>query len=346
LILPKGEAIYEDLNTSFTDFGELLLDLRSNAHTGYVQIGYWQYSAILFMDSGTVVNAVEETEDGKKTTGRRAVMNILEKTKQKDGTVSVYTLRPDLVTAIAGVVKSTVVYGDLTTEFTDLEKLIGKLRDEAHTGFIEVEMDNGKGNGVILLRAGDPIQTILSTDGHVTSGNGALPRIVQAAASAGATFNVHRTATHEALRESDEIMAGFDLPDLLSLWGKVVSKAEEAVSSELGKDVFLDAFKDTLVGKADKYPFLDPFAAEFAYRKGRIKYTGSEATEFSEGVADCLNSTIAGLDAENPDKDLTAAVRSQLQSLSKRYVKMIERFDIHTLLPDYLGDEPDQEGQG
>jgi hypothetical protein len=346
VILPKGEAIYEDLNTSFTDIDELMLDLRSNAHTGYVQIGYWQYSAILFMDSGTVINAVEESEDGKKTTGRRAVMNILEKTKQKDGTVSVYTLEPDMVTALAGVVKSKIVYGDLTTEFTDLEKLIGKLRDEAHTGFIEVTMNGGKGNGVILLRAGDPIQTILSTNGHVTSGNGALPTIVHAAANAGATFNVHRTPIDEALAESNEIMAGFDLPDLVSVWGKLIAKAEETVSSELGEQVFLNAFKDTLIDKADKYPFLDPFAAEFKYGKGKIKYTGSSATPFSEAVADCLTTTIARLDNANPEIDFRAAVRSQMGSLRKRYVKMIERFGILALLPDYLGDESEAEAHG
>ncbi len=338
MILPKGEAVYEHLSTSFANFGELLLDLRSNAHTGYIEIGYWQYSAVLFMDSGTVVNAVEETADGGKTTGRRAVMSILEKAKEKEGTVSVYALRPDMVSTLAGVVKSKVVYENLTTEFTDLDRLIAKLRDEGHTGFIEVKTNDGKADGVILLQAGEPVESIFSTGGNAVSGNGVLPRIVQAAAAAGATFNVHRTANERALGESEEIMAGFDLPDLVSVWEKLISGAEEIISEELGGNVFLDAFKDTLIDKADKYPFLDPFAGEFKYSRGRIKYTGSTATRFSEAVGDCLTSTIAKLDGESPGTDLTAAVRAQLQSMKKKYAKAIGRFNIDAVLPEYLGD--------
>lgn len=36
MIFPKVQVLYENLNTSFTNIGELLLNLQANSVTGYM----------------------------------------------------------------------------------------------------------------------------------------------------------------------------------------------------------------------------------------------------------------------------------------------------------------------
>ena len=150
MLLPKGNPVYENLNTSFTSFGKLLLDLKSNGFTGYVHISFWDYEAALFMDSGNIINAIEDAGDGRKTS-HDAVGSITTKVNQKDGSISVYGLSAKKVTMLASTVKSEVRYKDLNTDFTSLEKLIERLENEGHTGYVEVRMTGGDGMAIVFL---------------------------------------------------------------------------------------------------------------------------------------------------------------------------------------------------
>ena len=60
MILPKGEAVYENLRTSFVDLNSFLLSLKEDDFTGYVQLSFWDYEGILFLEAGEIVNATEE----------------------------------------------------------------------------------------------------------------------------------------------------------------------------------------------------------------------------------------------------------------------------------------------
>ena len=137
MIFPKREAVYQNLNTSFTNFGELLVDLKENSFTGVVQISYWEYEGVLLLDSGNIINAVQEIND-KVITGQEAVRFVTNKAKEKDGAISVYRQKGEMITMLASVAKSEVLYENLSAEFTSLEALISKLQSEDHTGYIEV----------------------------------------------------------------------------------------------------------------------------------------------------------------------------------------------------------------
>ena len=74
MIFPRRDAVYQNLNTSFTNFGELLVDLKENSFTGVVQISYWEYEGILLLDNGNIINGIEEI-NGNIITGP-AVLKI------------------------------------------------------------------------------------------------------------------------------------------------------------------------------------------------------------------------------------------------------------------------------
>ncbi len=226
MIFPKGRTLYENLNTSFTNFSELLLDLKGHGFTGYISVNFWEYEGILLLDSGNIVNAIEESGPAR-TTGQEAVDGISGKINEKDGTISVYGLSPEVVTMLASVVRSEVVHRDLTTDFTSLDQLIAKLQREGHTGYIDVAMRDDMGTGIIFLQDGVAVECVLSTDGNAVSGAQVLPRIVETASSRGAAFNVYRASVAEAFDESAAVMAGLELPQLLEVWQEIIACRED-----------------------------------------------------------------------------------------------------------------------
>lgn len=335
MIFPKGQAVYENLNTSFTNFGELLLDLKANSFTGYVQVSFWEYEGILFLDNGNIANAVEEA-GATRATGQEAVNSITSKVQDKDGTISVYGLSGDMVTLLASVVRSEAVHKDLSTDFTSLEQLITKLQSEGHTGYVEVSMKDEKGAGIIFLQDGDAIESILSTNGNAISGTQVVARIVETASTVGAAFNVYRASVAEAFDESAAVMAGFELPQLLEVWQEIISTVERTVDGLSSEGHFLTTFKDTLIERASDYPFLDPFSAEFEYQDGHIAFHGQSVKNFSQGLGECLAAAIAKLAAESAGVDLVGTIGSEMAAVKERHAEAVEKFALAATMPDLL----------
>jgi hypothetical protein len=335
MIFPKREAVYQNLNTSFTNFGELLVDLKENSFTGVVQVSFWEYDGVLLLDNGNIVNAVQEIA-GNVITGQDAVKSVTNKAREKDGAVSVYHQKGEMITMLASVARSEVLYKNLSAEFTSLEALISKLQNEDHTGYIEVTFEAQDQKGYIFLLAGDVIEALLSARGGDTTKVAVLSQILALTTSMGAIFNVYKAAVEDALSESEVIKVSYNLPQLLEVWGAVIKAIESTVDEALGQVEFLNTFKETLIAKADEYPFLDPFAAKFKYDNGTVSFTGEVRKNFSQAIAICLNDTVNVL-AERmalDGTDLYGPVRSALGSVYSQFQEQLDRFNIPGILPD------------
>jgi len=335
MIFPKDNAVYQNLNTSFTNFAELLVDLKENSFTGCVQISYWEYEGVLLLDNGSVVNAVEEM-GGNQLFGPDAAKRVTARAREKDGSISVFALSGEMVTMLASVANSEIIYENLSTEFTSLEALITKLRSEDHTGYIEVDIKEDPRLGYIFLLAGRVIESLITSQGEEISGANILPRIVDFASTRGATFSVYRSAVEQALEDSEEIMVSFDLPQLLVVWQHILAVSEAAVDRRTKPNHFLNTYKETLIEIADEYPFLDPFAAKFQYQNGEIKFTGEARKNFSQGLAAGLLGTLESIDAQLADVDLLVDIRAELGQVKQEHSELIERFNLGMLLPGLL----------
>ena len=335
MIFPKRDSVYQNLNTSFTNFGELLVDLKENSFTGVVQVSYWEYDGILLLDSGNIINAIEEIK-GTAITGQRAVKNVTDKAKEKDGAISVFSQKDDMITMLASVAKSEIVYENLSTEFTSLDALVTKLKNEDHTGYIEITFEGSDQRGFIFLLGGRVIEALLTGRGEEVSGSTVIKRILELTSSTGAVFSVFKAAVEEALSESEMIKVNFNLPQLLEVWGAVIRSVESVAESLFVKEVFLNTFKDTLISKADEYPFLDPFAAKFQYKDGEVTFSGEIKKNFSHAIGDCLWITIETLGEQLAldEKDFFSAVRHAMGDVKVQYQDELGRFNIFGILPD------------
>lgn len=335
MIIPKGRAIYENLNTSFTNLNELLTELKNERHTGFMRVRYWDYEAVIYFDGGKIINGVEERGD-ERILGPEAVSGLIEKAQEKDGAISVYQLPAETVTLMASSIRGEVVHRDLSSEFTNLPKLIEKLRSESHTGYIEVSLQNIEGTGMIFMQAGDPIASVLSVNGETNSGPNALHQIIDIASSHAATFNVYRAELESIIADGEQVMAGLDLPSLIKLWGEILSSIERVIASVGEGKTFHDTFKDVRLQNAERHPFLDPFLAQFRYEDGGIEVQGVSPRQLNMGLSETLLETIQQMDDKLPDSDLQRLIRESLVFIRESHADEFERFGVTSWLPGYF----------
>jgi hypothetical protein len=335
MIIPKGRVVYENLNTSFTNLNELLSELQSERHTGYMRVRYWDYEAVLYFDGGKIINGFEETGE-ERVFGADAVSGLIEKVQEKDGAISVYQMPAETITLLASAIRGEVVHKDLSSEFTNLSRLIEKLQRESLTGYVEVDIHDVEGSGMIFIQAGDPLTSVISINGETVAGPEVLQRILQTASDYDATFNVYKAELEAAIVDGAEVMAGLEMPALLSVWGDVMSAVERAVAEKIQAQIFQDRFKDVRIENAESHPFLDPFAAQFKFEDGKVEVQGASARQLNQGLSECLLETVHSLDEESSNIDLIQPIREAMTFLIESRSEELERYGIPALLPSFF----------
>jgi hypothetical protein len=339
MILPKGEMVHENLRTAFVDLNSFLQTLKEDNFTGYLQVSFWDYEGILFFEAGEIVNALE-TAQGRRRGGEEAVENIIRMSKQKDGRINVYRLAPEMVTILASTSMKEATYKDLSTEFTSLDKLIEKLNKENHSGYIDIMLGDTKGGGIIVFQEGEIVEAVMSDDksGGIF-GKDMLNKIIDDVQKRGATFNVYRAGLEGRSSERTGITQSSDLKGVIEVMKEVIGTIESLVDeSTKRKGSFRDNFNRALVEKSEDYPFLDPFAAEFEYRNGEIKFSGKVTVEvFVRGIKDCIKVTLDKITAEIDKDKLYSKMRSNLQTTMTKFGERIDDLGLKSAMSELLG---------
>jgi hypothetical protein len=364
MLLPRDEPKYERLNTSFTNFGELLTELSNQRHTGYLKISFPGYEGIVLLESGAVVNAVQQIGE-RRMAGEEAMRDIGARARERNGSIGAYCLPGSVVSTLAMVVGAEPVHRDLSASFTSLERLIAKLQADRHTGYLEVTTAGDQCVGFVIVRAGEVVEAVLSAEGQQMTGPHAVQRLVQIAPETGALFHLYRatngtaqqvpaqaTLSDPTSRHQDH--AGMEPPSApqhdaddqadpaevlrrsLEVWQEIMSRIEAVIDGCSSKGTFSAAFKRSLVANSGAYPFLDPFAAEFEYQDGRIRYLGTPDHAFNSGLGLCLRETVRMLAGQLKQKNLVALIRTTLAAPIARYIETIDELDLRATLPELL----------
>lgn len=342
MIFPKDRPLYSNLNTSFTDFDGLLADLAARKLTGYLHVSFPAYDAVLFMANGEPRTAIEQSELARST-GNAAAAGLAAHVREKAGIINVYALTPEMLQRLLWTVDSDVLYKDLTTSFTNLERLVAKLEDDRLTGYVEILFANGKGSATVFIEAGQTVECVLYADSQSASGPDVYQTVLQHSASVGASFDVYRVR-----QEPSPIAPGVappvpeppppaaDSAQLVGVWAEILGCVERIADSLSKPGRFIAAFKEVLVARAGTYPFLDPFAAEFEYRAGAIQFDGPLPADFSRGLGDCLTDTVSRLAFQLKRADLETRVREALSGLIEQNPGVIEQFNLADDLQEFV----------
>jgi hypothetical protein len=153
--LPSGRAHYEGLKSAFVDFPRLLRTLRSDRHTGYVNLSGTGYSGVILLNDGQALQAL--CSNGTAVQGEAAFLQIRRHMDAGDGVIDVIELEGETVTALAQLFTSPYLYSGLLGRFVNLEALLEYLAEEHVSGSVVVQTPNEA--GIILLRDGDILGT-------------------------------------------------------------------------------------------------------------------------------------------------------------------------------------------
>ena len=135
----------------------------------------------------------------------------------------------------------------------------------------------------------------------------------------GGVFHVKSIPLEESSPE--KIAAGnldaekpLDSEEILAMLGEMLSAAELVIGNESdARESFEMILRRKFVEKADEYPFLDPFADEFAYAQGTIRFNSeASATELAAALRECLFE-IAG------DWNVGQSLASKLLPMRQKY---------------------------
>jgi len=336
MIFPRERVVYEHLNTSFTQLDAMLNELKADLFSGYVRLTARDYDGLVLLDGGHVLNAIEEAKSRRRV-GVKALDGILAKSRERDGMISVFQLSTEMTQLLADLSSSQVLYKDLTSDLTSLDRLIASLRGRRHTGFIDVQIPGRHETATIFLREGDVLEAALSRQGNISDGPKVLDELIRLAASDGAVFTVQSAQVAPQETEAQPPQ-GPDRQEQLSIWQDILKTVETSVDAPTKPGTFATALKRACIELADTYPFLDPFAAEFEYRDGQIRYEGqAPAADLNQGLSRCLAQCVHALTGQPAIKDLPARLSSAVGGLKKRHGARLAEYGLTEALPDVFG---------
>ncbi len=351
MILPKGEVRHQNLLTAYTDVSALLSALKSEGFSGILEIEFPEKRGTVFIDSGEILNAeIRERGETEGRVGQEAIQAFLTFSNQKNGVLNVYRLLPEHVAIITSHLQYEVLFKELSTDFTRLDRLLVKLKEDKHDGFIEDLTKEKKALGVLFVEGGEPVEMFtVPESGPSIFGRKSIPVFVEnVSKQGGAILSVYKSHNkifrkeksipeNKPVLESKTVVenkpaAGSKegLKELILIFQETISGAEKLVDGASRNGTFVGTFKKSLIEKAETFSFLDPFAGEFEYQDGIIRFSGEVGEkEFAKGILECLNTTLALLEKELPkNKMLSLKLGAEIKSSLELHSDTLRRLGL------------------
>ena len=340
MIYPRGEVVHKNLLTAYTDLSALVATLKSEGFNGTLEIEFPENRGILLLGSGEIIDGEAKVgAEAKRLAGQEAVQALLSLSNQKNGVLSFYRLSPERVAIVDKNLRNEMVFKGLSTDFTRLEGLLLKLREEKHNGFIEVLTKGNQPMGVLFVEEGEPVEMYtLPESGPSVFGRKSIPIFVESVTKQGAIFNVCRSQgkVSKKEKEKEEVVVTTggigDLKELIPIFQDVLSRVEKWVDGVSQRGTFLKAFNRARMEKSGEYFFLDPFSGEFDYRDGTVRLTGETSEkDFARGILECLRASLPHLEKEFPkNRMLPLKLRAEIESSLEVHKEAMKRFGIDT----------------
>jgi hypothetical protein len=352
MVFPKGEVVHLNLSTSFTNLAQLISTLKTNSFSGTIELVIPGGRGIFFIASGETINAeLQQDENPDKVMGQEAVGRLVDLSMQGDGTISVHRFTPRQVHFIAGTLKSETVHKDLSTDFIWLDKLILKMKEDRHSGLIEILTKASQPLGVLFFHEGELVDLYVTAESGMSFffDQKSIPAFIEGVIKQGAIINVYKgldvtlpdgAQAAPAEKESDDApktVTGKDAPKagvdgegmtlLVPILEDLLVRIEKAVDKASKEGTFMRTFKKALIEKSGAYPFLDPFQGQFDYQEGKLSFSADiEPEYFVLGVGECLNLALSYLRKEFPKNMIFSShLRADLDAAFTKYTEAVQR---------------------
>ncbi|MFZ1983628.1 MAG: hypothetical protein WAU91_04395 [Desulfatitalea sp.] len=324
VVFPTDKPVIRGIHSGYVDMAKLLSHYRKQVGSGCIHCKSKNLEGVLFFDPEKIINGFLN-DAARQLHGSQAIDRLIAAAADQDMVLGVYEIAADQRAFWAGMQSATAIHSNLSTDFTDLFKLLKKMTAEKLTGFIDVALDGRNEAGRIFLMDGKFIGgTYSETGGGLLPSEQHLNELIAKTANAKGTFNVFSIAAPPAKKAETKAPPEAEVPhqgiaamaELLALTEQVVAR-EKKTSTD-----FQTLLKKQFIDKVDQYPFLDPFAAELEYRDGEITFSGQvEESVFVKGIFASAQGLVHEL-------DLNAQFSAQLALWRQRYAQQLELWGV------------------
>jgi hypothetical protein len=330
-IVPKGEPVVTGLNSYYLKIKQLLEHCQGEIGSGGVFFTAASGKGVVFFDQDEILSGYFQNRT-EELTGQQAIDYLLDLPGHVNFSVSIYAIEPEDVYFWTSISSATIVYDNLSSEFTDIKALLRKLSQERLTGYIDVSIKNGDDRGMLFFQNGRIVGDSYSWTSEPD--DEARNLLMDKTKSEGGVFRVFKIdpsqeaaqvakATPEPTAEDVGHQNSVDKEVVWPLLATLLYVLERLVEANKKIRVpFSTLLKKKFIDKADRYSFLDPFAAEFEYTDKRVHYSGDEAPEV---VIEAVTSSVSEMAHE---LGLHDPLVKMLDPWFKKFAEQIERYQI------------------
>jgi len=323
-IVPKEKPIISNLNTYYIDIAKLIEHCQGEAGAGGIFFASPSAQAVIFFDQEEILNGYFRDKE-EELTGDTAVSRLIESGANYNFTVNIYAISIGEVYFWSSLPSAERIYKDLSTEFTDLDGLIKKMSAEKLTGFIDVSIANGSEGGLVFLSNGEIVGGSFTWAQDQPAGTKAnIDQLIEKTKTSAGLFQVSRIPVNNGANES-VITAdtGGQSPRALTMVEEIMGIFETLFTTKKFKNTDLNSLiKKKFIEKAERFAFLDPFAAEFEYKNRKVLYSGNaEDKELLIGIVTSLKELAA-------DLDIIDEFRTYLIPWHSKYENQLKTLDI------------------
>jgi hypothetical protein len=332
-IIPRGEPVVTELNSYYLKVKQLLEHYQGEIGSGGIFFTAASGKGVLFFDQDEILSGYFQNRT-EELSGQAAIDYLLDLPGHVNFSVSVYAIDPEDVYFWTSISSATIVYDNLSSEFTDIRALLRKLRDERLTGYIDVAINNGEDRGMLFFQngriAGDSYSWTSEPDDEArnllmekTKSDGGVFRVFHIDPSRVTAVAAPAPPQPVAARPESGPSETAATAETLPLLATLLYVLERVVDANKKIKVpFTTLLKKKFIEKADRYAFLDPFAAEFEYKDKRIQYHGDE------DPAVVIEAVTASVSEMARELGLHASLVKMLAPWFKKFADQIERYQI------------------
>lgn len=294
LIVPRERPLLANLNSYYVNVRRLIEHYQGELGSGGVHFRSAASEGILFFDQEEIVGG-SFREKERSEEGRKAVDKLFESLEVRSYAIDVFQILSDDLYFWANIHHARPLHQGLSTDFTDLPRLMKKMGNEDLTGYIDVTIGSAGEGGLVFFNGGKIMGGSFTwEDSGVSTSKERLELLIRKADEQGATFSVSKLPLQHTRKKAQTPEGGpFQRRALLAALGDLLGRLEAAAGKRNPGD-FKTVLNRKFMEMADRYDFLDPFAAELQYAGGKVTFTGRV-----------------------PDQELLEAVTASVRSLAE-----------------------------
>ena len=292
VVIPKEKPVIQNLNSYYLDIKKLCEHYQGEIGSGGIHFRSPSTEGLILFDKDDILNAYYH-DGSEEYLGDNAVESLIEFAIESNFIVTIHGIESQHIYFWANIPNAETIYQDLSTEFTDLEGLIKKMESEKLTGYIDVSIGQGDEGGILFFNNG------VSMGGSYSWGSGDSQEdknnqvlLIGKTKENGGVFQVNRIPlVSQSISAQSKESATDKATDLIQIMEEYLKHFEAVVNSHV-KNVnnFSAMLKKKFVEKAEKYPFLDPFAAEFEFINQKIRFDSDASDqELGSGLLESIN---------------------------------------------------------